>query len=80
MPVLARVLRVEGACEAYGQAGGLREADGGEVRKGAEKRLAGAAEKARWRTESKAAAVRDEMRESPGKLARKFPEFEPETR
>jgi hypothetical protein len=70
---------VEGACGSYAQAGGLREAGGARCGKAGE-RLAGGPEKARLRTVSEAAAVRDEMRESPRKLPRKLAEFEPESR
>ena len=70
----------EGTCGSYGQAGGLREAGGGEVRKRREERLAGGPERQGWRTVPDAAAVRDGMRESSRELPRKLAEFEPESR
>src|SRR5216683_859416 len=62
------------AARPYGQAGAVREAAGGGAGKARGKRRAGGAGKARWRTVSVPAAVRDELRESPRKLARKFPD------
>ena len=58
----------------------MREAGGGEVRKGAGKGWPAGPGKARWRTVSEVVAVRDGMRESPRKLPRKLAGFEPESR